>query len=138
MIELEITPDLIVGHSAGVAIAAQLLLDRKWQIPLIGFTPALMPFPGLAAKIFPSLAKMLFTNPFVAIIFSPNGASPRPDRKIPRARDGFENRRGRREILHAPVQQIGPLRRRDPDDGQLAAGGVGRKVGQSCMRPCCW
>ncbi len=74
--ELKITPDLIVGHSAGVAIAVQILLDRKWQIPLIGFTPALMPFPGLAAKIFPSLAKMLFTNPFVAIIFSRMAQAP--------------------------------------------------------------
>jgi magnesium chelatase accessory protein len=74
--ELKLAPDIIVGHSAGVAIAAQLLLDRKWQIPLIGFTPALMPFPGLAAKIFPSLAKMLFTNPFVAIIFSRMAQAP--------------------------------------------------------------
>lgn len=74
--ELKLTPDLIVGHSAGVAIAAQLLLDRKLQIPLVGFTPALMPFPGLAAKIFPSLAKMLFTNPFVAIIFSRMAQAP--------------------------------------------------------------
>jgi magnesium chelatase accessory protein len=74
--ELKLTPDLIVGHSAGVAIAAQLLLDRKWQMPLIGFTPALMPFPGLAAKLFPSLAKMLFTNPFVAIIFSRMAQAP--------------------------------------------------------------
>jgi magnesium chelatase accessory protein len=74
--ELKLTPDVVVGHSAGVAIAAQLLLDRKWQIPLIGFTPALMPFPGLAAKIFPSLAKMLFTNPFVAIIFSRMAQAP--------------------------------------------------------------
>ncbi len=76
LVELKITPDLIVGHSAGVAIAAQLLLDRKLQIPLVGFTPALMPFPGLAAKIFPSLAKMLFTNPFVAIIFSRMAQAP--------------------------------------------------------------
>jgi magnesium chelatase accessory protein len=74
--ELKLAPDVIVGHSAGAAIAAQLLLDRKWQIPLIGFTPALMPFPGLAAKIFPSLAKMLFTNPFVAIIFSRMAQAP--------------------------------------------------------------
>jgi magnesium chelatase accessory protein len=74
--ETKLTPDVIVGHSAGVAIAAQLLLDRKWQMPLIGFTPALMPFPGLAAKIFPSLAKMLFTNPFVAIIFSRMAQAP--------------------------------------------------------------
>ena len=74
--ELDLTPDLIVGHSAGVAIGAQLLLDRKWTSPLIGFAPALMPFPGLAAKIFPSLAKMLFTNPFVGIIFSRMAQAP--------------------------------------------------------------
>jgi magnesium chelatase accessory protein len=74
--ELKLAPDLIVGHSAGVAIAAQLLLDKGWRAPLIGFTPALMPFPGLAAKIFPSLATMLFTNPFVAIIFSRMAQAP--------------------------------------------------------------
>lgn len=73
---LQQTPDVIIGHSAGVAIGAQLLLDRKLDIPLIGFTPALMPFPGLAAKIFPSLAKMLFTNPFIAIIFSRMAQAP--------------------------------------------------------------
>lgn len=74
--QMDIKPDLIVGHSAGVAIAAQLMLDSNLQIPLIGFTPALMPFPGLAAKIFPSLAKMLFTNPFVGIIFSRMAQAP--------------------------------------------------------------
>lgn len=74
--KLDLTPNLIIGHSAGAAIGIQLLLDHKWDIPLIGFTPALMPFPGLAAKIFPSLAKMLFTNPFVAIIFSRMAQAP--------------------------------------------------------------
>ena len=37
---------------------------------MVGFTPALMPFPGLAARIFPQLAKMLFTNPLVSFIFA--------------------------------------------------------------------
>jgi magnesium chelatase accessory protein len=74
--EQECTPDLIVGHSAGVAIAAQLLLDKGWSVPLVGLAPALMPFPGLAARIFPSLAKMLFTNPFVSIIFSRMAQAP--------------------------------------------------------------
>ena len=69
-------PDLIVGHSAGVAIGARLLMDRGWTIPLLGLTPALMPFPGLAARLFPQLAKMLFTNPFVAIIFSRMAQAP--------------------------------------------------------------
>ena len=74
--ELGCTPDLMVGHSAGVAIAAQLMLDKGWKVPLVGFAPALMPFPGLAARIFPSLAKMLFTNPFVSIIFSRMAQAP--------------------------------------------------------------
>lgn len=68
--ELETVPDLIVGHSAGAAIGLQLMLDKSWENPLVGFTPALQPFPGLAAKIFPPLAKMLFTNPFISHIFA--------------------------------------------------------------------
>jgi magnesium chelatase accessory protein len=73
---MKVTPDLVVGHSAGVAIGAQLLLDQKWAAPMVGFAPALMPFPGLAARIFPSLAKILFTNPFASIIFSRMAAYP--------------------------------------------------------------
>jgi magnesium chelatase accessory protein len=67
---LEAQPALVVGHSAGVAVAAQWVLDRGQAVPLVGFAPALMPFPGLAARMFPSLAKILFTNPFVSIIVS--------------------------------------------------------------------
>lgn len=58
-------PVLIVGHSAGAAIALQLVRAGSRAAPVAGFNPALMPFPGLAAKLFPSLAKMLFVNPFV-------------------------------------------------------------------------
>ena len=74
--ELNVTPALIVGHSAGAAIGAQMILDQGWRVPLIGFTPALMPFPGLAARLFPQLARMLFTNPFISIIFSRMARSP--------------------------------------------------------------
>lgn len=74
--ELGVVPDVIVGHSAGVAVGLQLLLERGWQSPVVGFTPALMPFPGLAARLFPSLAKILFTNPFVAIIFARLASGP--------------------------------------------------------------
>ena len=70
LVELDVQPAVIVGHSAGVAIGMQLLLDQRCDAPLVGFTPALMPFPGLAARLFPQLAKMLFTNPFVSVIVS--------------------------------------------------------------------
>ena len=68
--ELETDPGLIVGHSAGAAIGIQLLLDNRTKAPLVGLNPALLPFPGLAAKLFPTLAKVLFTNPFVSRIFA--------------------------------------------------------------------
>lgn len=67
---LDAVPALIVGHSAGAAIGMQIMLDRDWQVPLVGLNPALMPFPGLASKLFPQLAKMLFTNPLVSQIFA--------------------------------------------------------------------
>lgn len=67
---LKVVPDRIAAHSAGVAVALELLLARGWTMPIVGFTPALMPFPGLAAQLFPTLAKILFTNPFVPIIVS--------------------------------------------------------------------
>ncbi len=67
---LAVSPALVIGHSAGAAIGAQLLLDRKSAAALVGFAPALLPFPGIAARIFPGLAKMLFTNPFASILFS--------------------------------------------------------------------
>lgn len=79
---MEVTPDVIVGHSAGVAIAAQLMLDRNLVVPLVGFTPALLPFPGMAARLFPTLARMLFTNPFVSIIFARLAARPGESRRF--------------------------------------------------------
>lgn len=63
-------PAMIVGHSAGAAIALQHAIATKWDRPIIGFNPALMPFPGLAAKLFPALAKVLFVNPFAPRIFA--------------------------------------------------------------------
>lgn len=65
MERMDAQPALVVGHSAGAAIALQLVHAQGSYAPVIGFNPALMPFPGLAARLFPSLAKILFVNPFV-------------------------------------------------------------------------
>lgn len=70
MTALELTPALIVGHSAGAAITARMAIDGAGKVPMVGLNAALMPFPGLAAKIFPTLARMLFVNPFAPHIFA--------------------------------------------------------------------
>lgn len=63
-------PAVIVGHSAGAAIGIRLALDAGLQCPVVGITPALLPFPGLAARLFPAMARALFVNPFAAMIFA--------------------------------------------------------------------
>ncbi|EFL89062.1 alpha/beta fold hydrolase BchO [Ahrensia sp. R2A130] len=67
----DIQPALIVGHSAGAAIAVQML-GHLTEAPsaIISINGAFFPFPGLASHLFPAAAKLLFLNPFVPWAFS--------------------------------------------------------------------
>ncbi|MFM9978268.1 MAG: alpha/beta fold hydrolase BchO [Sphingomonadaceae bacterium] len=87
MTALEVNPAVIVGHSAGAAIAIRMALDRlAAPRALVGLSAALLPFPGLAAQLFPTLAKLLFLNPFAPHIFARMAQSPgEVGRFLPRA-----------------------------------------------------
>ena len=66
MATLRLSPTLTVGHSAGAAIAltmAEKNLARPAAVVSLG--GALLPFPGLAGKLFPAMARMLFGNPLM-------------------------------------------------------------------------
>lgn len=68
---LDLPPHAIVGHSAGAAIALRMVLDGlATPAHVIALSPALLPFPGLAAQLFPALARALFVNPFAPHIFA--------------------------------------------------------------------
>jgi magnesium chelatase accessory protein len=68
---LEVQPDLIVGHSAGMAVAARMVLDRiAAPRALVGLGAALTPIPGLAGVLFPQLARVLFVNPLAPHLFA--------------------------------------------------------------------
>ena len=68
---LEIAPRVIVGHSAGAAIAIRMTLDELASPQaIVGLDAALLPFPGLGARLFPSLARLLFLNPFAPHFFA--------------------------------------------------------------------
>lgn len=62
---LGLSPAVIAGHSAGAAVALQWVHGQSRPVPVVGLNPALMPYPGLAARLFPALARMLFVNPLV-------------------------------------------------------------------------
>ncbi|MBX2854321.1 MAG: alpha/beta fold hydrolase [Rhodobacteraceae bacterium] len=65
-------PALIVGHSAGAAVAARMVLDGEIAPPttLIGVNAALTPFPGLAGLMFPTMARAFFANPLAVRSFA--------------------------------------------------------------------
>ncbi|MEM8597774.1 MAG: alpha/beta fold hydrolase BchO, partial [Pseudomonadota bacterium] len=68
---LEVVPALIVGHSAGAAVATRLALDgAAAPRAVLAFNGAFLPFEGLAGQVFPPLAKALTMNPFVSRFFS--------------------------------------------------------------------
>lgn len=68
---IEAEPTVVVGHSAGAAIAISLAADRHVapQV-LIGINAALRPFGGAAAQLFSPMARLLFANPFVPRFFA--------------------------------------------------------------------
>jgi len=74
---LDLRPAFVVGHSAGAAIGLRLILDAKISpCAMVSLNGALSPFPGLAAFLFPALAKLMFLNPCAAPILTRRAADP--------------------------------------------------------------
>lgn len=65
------TPDIVVGHSAGAAVAL-----RMWELGMhvasgiVGINAALGNFKGVAGWLFPMMAKALAVTPFSAGVFA--------------------------------------------------------------------
>jgi magnesium chelatase accessory protein len=72
---LDAQPSLMIGHSAGAAIAARLAVDATFACPIVSINGALLPFPGAARLIFPAIARALVLNPFVPRLFALQGQS---------------------------------------------------------------
>lgn len=71
MSALERRPALVVGHSAGAAIALQMALDgRCGDAPVVAINGALQPFAGAVAPLFQGLAMGLFVNPLAVRMFA--------------------------------------------------------------------
>ncbi len=68
MLQMDLSPEVIVGHSAGAAIAAHMALQhsRMAHCTLIGLNPAWLPLPGVASWLFGPAAKLAAINPLSA------------------------------------------------------------------------
>ena len=68
---LGLSPALTVGHSAGAAIALTMA-DKQLARPqaIVSLGGALLPFPGLAGKLFPTMARLMFINPLAPELFA--------------------------------------------------------------------
>jgi magnesium chelatase accessory protein len=74
MKQLALEPFAIIGHSAGGAIGAEMILAGQTKPDhLITLNGAFKPFDGLAAHIFPVVAKALVLNPLTILALAANG-----------------------------------------------------------------
>jgi magnesium chelatase accessory protein len=68
---LSISPTLVVGHSAGAAVAARMVLDQAiTPKALVSLNGALLGFSGLAGQFFSPIARVLASMPLVARFFT--------------------------------------------------------------------
>ena len=80
--QLEVTPRIIVGHSAGAAIALSLSPRLPTMPVVIGINAAMSRFEGIASWAFPMLARLLALNPLTARIFTLGGPNPARARRL--------------------------------------------------------
>lgn len=82
---LDWQPSIILGHSAGAAIALSLaeIMQAEGALPkIVGINPALSEFEGVAGWLFPLIAKSLALSPFTANLFTISGNSHQKARRI--------------------------------------------------------
>lgn len=71
LMQMQLKPDIVVGHSAGAAVACMLTLDGHIQPQrLVSINGALLPLDGLAGQVFSPLAKMLTKAPWIPEFFA--------------------------------------------------------------------
>ncbi len=66
-------PELIIGHSAGAAVALRLSETLDHPVAVVGVNAALERFEGMAGWLFPMLAKMMVLNPFTSLALTAGG-----------------------------------------------------------------
>ncbi len=80
---LKVKPSLVIGHSAGAAIAMRMLLDGLVAPQLtVSINGAILPLQGPVGRLFLPLARVLTVNPLVAPAFAAWARLPRRARRL--------------------------------------------------------
>jgi magnesium chelatase accessory protein len=67
MAALQLSPDIVVGHSAGAAILAWVCAQKHFKPKtFISFNGAFFPFGGIAGSLFSPIARLIAFSPFVS------------------------------------------------------------------------
>ena len=102
-----------IGHSAGAAIAAQMVLDTPLQPEvLIGINPAWLPLPGLAGLLFPPAAKLLAMTEAVPHWFARQASRPGVLEKLLQSTGSVLDARGNAlyaQLVASPTHAQGAL-----------------------------
>ncbi len=110
---LDVDPLLVVGHSAGAALGARLVLDgRCAPRGLVGLAPALLPLPGLPGQLFAPAARWLGAMPIAPRMFARLGASPTMLDRLLRGTGsaiGEDGRRGYAMLVANPGHVAGAI-----------------------------
>ena len=93
---MQLQPQLLIGHSAGAAIALRLCLSGLLQPQLVlGLNAALLPLGGLAGQIFSPVAKLMALTPLVPRLFARSAQAPTVLQRLLQGTGSVIDERGR-------------------------------------------
>lgn len=80
---LQAPPSLVIGHSAGAAVAVRMGLDGLIAPRcMLGLNAALLPLGGLPGQLFAPVAKLMAAAPFVPRLFAWRASDPQVLRRL--------------------------------------------------------
>jgi magnesium chelatase accessory protein len=79
---LQARPTMVIGHSAGAAVAVQMALGGALRVPIVSLNGALLPLQSGVGRWFTPAARLLAANPLVAPGFAAWAAWPAATRRL--------------------------------------------------------
>ena len=126
---LAIKVEWVVGHSAGAAIGARMVLDGQLAPrALVSINGAFFPLGGVAGLLFPPVARLMAATPFASRLFARGAADRRAVEKLIQGTGSTLDARGIElygRLVQAALSRLAPSPLRGEGGGEgLRAGTV--------------